>query len=170
MKKVSTLLILSFVICLTACEKKVSTSDEMLDVMKEKENISADMVECGSIIEHSTAIIIGMTGENDKTYHYYAAQFSQNTDGKYEFEADISLYDIEWQIRLGKLNTGYIIVCNNENVSTIQAVISSQRGDDITKNIKIENIPFVYYLDMSNIQANYDIQYKFLNENGDEIK
>lgn len=82
----------------------------------------------------------------------------------------ISLNDIGWQLRLGKLNTGYIIVCNNENVSTIQAVISPRNGADITKNIEINNIPFVYYLDMSSIPSDYDIQYKFLNENGEEIQ
>ena len=50
MKKVTVLLILSLAICLAACGKKVSTPDEMLDVVKEKENISAevDMIECGS--------------------------------------------------------------------------------------------------------------------------
>lgn len=78
--------------------------------------------------------------------------------------------DIGWQLRLEKLNTGYLIVCNNENVSTIQAVISPRNGADITKNIEINNIPFVYYLDMSNISSGYDIQYKFLNENGEEIQ
>lgn len=41
---------------------------------------------------------------------------------------------------------------------------------DITKNIEINNIPFVYYLDMSSIPSDYDIQYKFLNENGEEIQ
>ena len=41
MKKVTVLLILSLAICLAACGKKVSTPDEMLDVVKEKENISA---------------------------------------------------------------------------------------------------------------------------------
>lgn len=39
MKKVTVLLILSLAICLAACGKKVSTPDEMLDVVKEKENI-----------------------------------------------------------------------------------------------------------------------------------
>ena len=78
--------------------------------------------------------------------------------------------DIGWQLRLWKLNTGYIIVCNNENVSTIQAVISPRNGADITKNIEINNIPFVYHLDMSSIPSDYDIQYKFLNENGEEIQ
>ena len=90
--------------------------------------------------------------------------------GKYKYKNAISLNDIGWQLRLGKLNTGYIIVCNNENVSTIQAVISPRNGADITKNIEINNIPFVYYLDMSNIPSDYDIQYKFLNENGEEIQ
>ena len=37
MKKVTVLLILSLAICLAACGKKVSTPDEMLDVVKEKE-------------------------------------------------------------------------------------------------------------------------------------
>lgn len=152
--------------------KKVSTPDEMLDVVKEKENISAevDMIECGRIVDNDTTIVVGMPGENDKTYHYYAAQFSKNQDGKYKYKNAISLNDIGWQLRLGKLNTGYIIVCNNENVSTIQAVISPRNGADITKNIEINNIPFVYYLDMSNIPSDYDIQYKFLNENGEEIQ
>ena len=172
MKKVTVLLILSLAICLAACGKKVSTPDEMLDVVKEKENISAevDMIECGRIVDNDTTIVVGMTGENDKTYHYYAAQFSKNQDGKYKYKNAISLNDIGWQLRLGKLNTGYIIVCNNENVSTIQAVISPRNGADITKNIEINNIPFVYYLDMSNIPSDYDIQYKFLNENGEEIQ
>ena len=172
MKKVTVLLILSLAICLAACGKKVSTPDEMLDVVKEKENISAevDMIECGRIVDNDTTIVVGMTGENDKTYHNYAAQFSKNQDGKYKYKNAISLNDIGWQLRLGKLNTGYIIVCNNENVSTIQAVISPRNGADITKNIEINNIPFVYYLDMSNIPSDYDIQYKFLNENGEEIQ
>ena len=161
MKKVTVLLILSLAICLAACGKKVSTPDEMLDVVKEKENISAEV---------DMTIVVGMTGENDKTYHYYAAQFSKNQDGKYKYKNAISLNDIGWQLRLGKLNTGYIIVCNNENVSTIQAVISPRNGSDITKNIEINNIPFVYYLDMSSIPSDYDIQYKFLNENGEEIQ
>ena len=93
--------------------KKVSTPDEMLDVVKEKENISAevDMIECGRIVDNDTTIVVGMTGENDKTYHYYAAQFSKNQDGKYKYKNAISLNDIGWQLRLGKLNTGYIIVC-----------------------------------------------------------
>ena len=119
---------------------------------------------------NQSTIVVGMTGENDKTYHYYAAQFSKNQDGKYKYKNAISLNDIGWQLRLGKLNTGYIIVCNNENVSTIQAVISPRNGSDITKNIEINNIPFVYYLDMSSIPSDYDIQYKFLNENGEEIQ
>ena len=150
----------------------ISSGESMLDVAKEKENTSAevDMIECGRIVDNDTTIVVGMTGENDKTYHYYAAQFSKNQDGKYKYKNAISLNDIGWQLRLGKLNTGYIIVCNNENVSTIQAVISPRNGSDITKNIEINNIPFVYYLDMSNISSDYDIQYKFLNENGEEIQ
>lgn len=82
----------------------MSTPDEMLDVVKEKENISAevDMIECGRIVDNDTTIVVGMTGENDKTYHYYAAQFSKNQDGKYKYKNAISLNDIGWQLRLGK--------------------------------------------------------------------
>lgn len=96
--------------------------------------------------------------------------FPKNQDGKYKYKNAISLNDIGWQLRLGKLNTGYIIVCNNENVSTIQAVISATKWSWYNQNIEINNIPFVYYLDMSNIPSDYDIQYKFLNENGEEIQ
>lgn len=48
--------------------KKVSTPDEMLDVVKEKENISAevDMIECGRIVDNDTTIVVGMTGKTTK--------------------------------------------------------------------------------------------------------
>ena len=107
MKKVTVLLILSLAICLAACGKKVSTPDEMLDVVKEKENISAevDMIECGRIVDNDTTIVVGMTGENDKTYHYYAAQFSKNQDGKYKYKNVFFLNEIVWYFRLCKLNT-----------------------------------------------------------------
>ena len=67
--------------------KKVSTPDEMLDVVKEKENISAevDMIECGRIVDNDTTIVVGMTGENDKTYHYYAANIPSDYDIQYKF-------------------------------------------------------------------------------------
>ena len=63
MKKVTVLLILSLAICLAACGKKVSTPDEMLDVVKEKENISAevDMIECGRIVDNDTTIAVSYT-------------------------------------------------------------------------------------------------------------
>lgn len=170
MKKVIFLFILSFAICLAACSNKVSTSDEMLDVMKEKENISGDMIECGSIIDDSTMVVVGMTGESDKTYHYYAAQFLQDKDGKYQFETDISLNDIGWQMRVGKWKEGYVIVCNNENVSTIQIVISPRGEDEQVKKIEIEKVPFIYYLDMASIQSDYDIGYSFLNDKGEEVQ
>ena len=37
----------------------MSTPDEMLDVVKEKENISAevDMIECGRIVDNDTTIV-----------------------------------------------------------------------------------------------------------------
>ena len=40
------------------------------------------MIECGRIVDNDTTIVVGMTGENDKTYHYYAAQFSKKSGWK----------------------------------------------------------------------------------------
>jgi uncharacterized secreted protein with C-terminal beta-propeller domain len=48
----------------------------MLAVMKEEENISADIKECGKITDDDKVLIIGVTGENDKTYCYYVLRLS----------------------------------------------------------------------------------------------
>ena len=167
MKKVTVLLILSLAICLAACGKKVSTPDEMLDVVKEKENISAevDMIECGRIVDNDTTIVVGMTGENDKTYHYYAAQFSKNQDGKYKYKNAISLNDIGWQLRLGKLNTGYLIVCNNENVSTIPVSYTHLKGTFTLTNFttlpRVDFIcPWEYFFQLSDLSySSHDTKY-----------
>lgn len=170
MKKIIFLLVFSLALCLSACGDKSVSSDEMLGIMKEKANINAEMTECGSVSADNMTALIGMTGDNDKNYHYYAAEFSENKDGKYRFKKNIKLNNIGWQEFISKWNNGYIIVCNNENVSTVQAVITQKGAEEQTKNISVEQLPFVYYLDMSDAESDYDIKYIFLDSNGNEIE
>jgi hypothetical protein len=169
MKK-TILFICFFTICLTACSNNAKTNDEMLAVMKEEENISADIKECGKITDDDKVLIIGVTGENDKTYCYYAAQFVLEKNGEYSFEDDISLNTIGWQIRLCDWNKGYVLMCNNEAVKQISIEVNPKGEEKQIYALSVEELPFVYYLDMSAIKTNYDIQYTFIDCNGEEIE
>lgn len=168
MKKEIFLIMSSLIICLTACSNAVSNSGEMLETIKEKENISAEIAECGTVFDNGEVLIVGVTGENDKTHNYYAAQFSEEKEGKYQFEKIISLYEIGWQIRLCKWQEGYVIVCNNAEVEKIQIMIT-QNDEEQIKIIDVEKMPMVYYLDISDIESNYNIKYTFIDSQGNEV-
>lgn len=168
MKKIIFLFISFLVICLTACGNAASNSSEMLEIIKEKENISAEIAECGTVIDNGEVLIVGVTGENDKTHNYYAAQFSSKKKGKYQFEKIISLYEIGWQIRLCKWQEGYVIICNNAEVEKMQIVITKNDEEQI-KIIDVEKMPMVYHLDMSDAESGYNIKYTFFDSHGNEV-
>lgn len=168
MKKAVFLFVGFLIICLTACGNAVSNSDEMLEIIKEEENLSAEIAECGTVINNGKMLIVGITGENDKTYNYYAAQFSLEKEGKYQFEEMISTYKIGWQIRMCKWQEGYVIICNNPEVEKMQIVITENNEKQI-KIIDVEKIPMVYYLNMSDVKSNYNVEYTFIDSQGNEI-
>ena len=49
-KKWRRILIFSIIMCLNACGNTLCTKDEMLQAMKNEQNISGEIVECGSIV------------------------------------------------------------------------------------------------------------------------
>lgn len=168
MKKAIFLFMGFLIICLTACGNAVSNSSEMLEIIKEKENISVEIAECGTVIDNGKVLIVGVTGENDKTHNYYAAQFSSEKEGKYQFEKIVSIYKIGWQIRLCRWQEGYVIICNNAEVEKMHIVITKNNEEQM-KIIDVEKIPMVYYLDMSDVESNYNIKYTFIDSHGNEV-
>lgn len=154
--------------CITACSDTLIHTNDMLEIMKKEENISVEMRECKCIIGDTSLLMIGMTGENEKTYQYYAAQFSETKDGSYQFESNVPLDNIGWQIRLCKWQNGYVIICNNSAVNKIQISVT-QNGIKEEQNFDVKSLPWAYYLDMSGITSNYDIQYTFFDSDGNEL-
>lgn len=157
-------------IILAACgDAVIKSNQEMLDTIKEKENLSADLKECGAVVDNDRTLIVGMTGEREQTCHYYAGQFLMKKDGAYQFEKMVKLNDIGWQIRQCKWQDGYVIVCNNSEVSKVQIAITTKGNGEQAELFDVENVPWIHYLDLPDIQVDYDIQYIFLDSDGEKI-
>lgn len=170
MKKGILLLICSLTICLTSCNNTTTgNSGAMLNAIKEEKNISTDIKECEIIVNNGKALIIGVTGESDNTYDYYAAECSIEKEGEYRFERIVSLYNMGWQLRLRKWQNGYVIFCNNKEAKKLEIVINGVECGEQTKIEKIENIPWVYYLEDVPINSDYNIEWTFQDSKGNEV-
>ncbi len=158
------------VIILTACgDTVIKNNKEMLDIVKEKEKLSVDIKECGTVVDSDKVLIVGMTGEQEQTYNYYAGQFLIENDGEYQFDKMVKLNEIGWQIRQCKWQNGYVIVCNNSEVSKVQVTIMKKGNEEQVELFDVENVPWIHYLDMSDIKVDYDIQYIFFDSNGEKV-
>jgi len=154
----------------TACNKNIASNNaEMLDIIKETENDTRDIKECGIITLGDKLLIIGLSGENEYNYSYYAGEFSINEDSKYKFQRTIPLYSIGWQLRTNMWENGNVLLCNNDNVTKAQIIIKETGNKKSTITEEINEIPWVYYHNISDIH-NYDIQYKFLDAKNEEIQ
>lgn len=167
MKRAALSVMLILLILLTACGNTVVESNkEMLGVIKEKENLSSEIIECGTVTENDMVLMVGMTGENEQTYNYYAGQFFISKDQKYQFDKMVLLNEIGWQIRHCKWQNGYVIICNNREVAKVEAIIRETGGEEKTEVLEIDSVPSVHYVDVSDIKSDYEIEYVFLDSNG----
>lgn len=162
-------LYLLFICCIAACSRIATTQTEMLEIMREKENIEKKMEMCGYINTKDTAMIVGLTGDSEQTYQYHAALFSKDKAGKYIYKTNIILHSFEQQIYIGKCGPGYLIVCNDANACFFHAIVKSFEGNEDIKEVDIDQVPFVYYLDMTEFEYGYDITYIFFDRNGREL-
>lgn len=171
MKKAVLFGMLILLTLLTACGNTVvKSNEEMLEVMKAKENLSSEIIECGTVIEKDRVLTVGITGENEQTYHYYAGQFLISKDQKYKFDKMVALNKIGWQIRHCKWQNGYVIVCNNGEVAKVEAIIREVGGTERTAVFEMDSVPCVHYIDVSDMQSDYEIEYVFFDSNGNAIK
>ena len=112
------ILVYSLIISLlfTACGKNIASNNaEMLNIIKETKNDTRDIKECGTITIGDKLLMLGLSGDNEYNYSYYAGEFLIIEDNKYEFERTIPLYNIGWQIYTKMWENGNILFCNNSD-------------------------------------------------------
>lgn len=63
-----------------------------------------------------------------------------------------------------------MIVCTNETARKLSVAITPKGKQTEVKEIDVDEIPFVYYMDMSGYEGGYDADYKFLDQDGIEIR
>ena len=171
MKKVVILLSLVLIICLAGCEKTVSTADEMLEIMQREGEISAELRECGTLVNGDTLLLIASEGADERVSTYCAAEFSITEEGKYRFEVmvDRDMYKLGWQVGMCKWKKGYALVSCNRDAKKVRIRIKESGAPEREMLVEIEKIPWVYYLDMSGTKTDYDINYTLLDSFGREM-
>ena len=165
------ILVYSLIISLlfTACGKNIASNNaEMLNIIKETKNDTRDIKECGTITIGDKLLMLGLSGDNEYNYSYYAGEFLIIEDNKYEFERTIPLYNIGWQIYTKMWENGNILFCNNSDAVKVQIIIKEIGNETYTITEEINEIPWIYYHDISDIH-NDNIEYKFLDANNKEI-
>ena len=172
MKKVI-ISILFVVFLFTACSNKsmiVSNNQEMLQIIKTEENISTDIKECCELSVDNELLMVGITGEFPQTHNYYAAHFPSAENGGYEFKGSIALIEHGWQLMGCKWQNGYVFICNNDDVVKLKIEAQKAGDEKQTTVLDVESIPWIYYMDLSELQPNYDMTFTYLDSNGNEVR
>lgn len=155
---------------LCACGSTVCQKDGMLQAMKEEQNISGEVQECGSVAVGDKVLFVGANESDGKIFDYCAAQFAEKGKDQYQYDRKISVSYEEGQVGICKWQDGYVIVCTNETARKFSAAITPKGKQTEVKEIDVDEIPFVYYMDMSEYEGGYDADYKFLDQDGVEIR
>ncbi len=168
-KKWRRILIFSIIMCLNACGNTLCTKDEMLQAMKNEQNISGEIVECGSIVLDDKVLCVGANVSGGKVFDYCAAQFVEKQEGKYQYENKVSVLYEENQSGICKWQDGNVIICTNEKAKKVRVEIMSKNEKIECKEIDVDKVPFVYYMDMSEYAGGYDVDYRFLDQDGVDL-
>ena len=159
----------TIVMCLSACGNTPCTKDEMSQVMKNKQNISGEILECGNIVLDDKVLCVGANVSGDKVFDYCAAQFVEKQEGQYQYENKVTVLYEENQSGICKWQDGTVIICTNEKAKKVRVDIVPKNKKIECKEIDVDKIPFVYYMDMSEYAGGYDVHYRFLDQDGANI-
>jgi hypothetical protein len=172
MKKfVSTLLILCLLLIFASCGRIAADNEGMVQIIAEENGISGELLtKVIGTVEHGDVLLMCVaTGNEYQGHQYYAAEFKQKEDN-YEFvhsyklyERGIDMYSLMWA-------DGYFFLSNNIKSKSLQILFLN--GEKENMMIAVDEVPFVYYLDLSEMNKNkatYSFEYHFLNEKGEAI-
>lgn len=154
----------------TSCGKDLLyDEDALLHAIKEEENLSADPRKCDAIIASDKMLLIAVSGDAVQSYKYYVAEFSAEKGDAYRFIQSVLLSKIAQQVYLCKWQDGYVVICGNEQVSTFEATIQFNEGKREHVSAQVNSFPWVYYLEVNNEHAGYEIEYHFKDKEGENI-
>lgn len=172
MKKLAGILLSAcLMVSLTGCGRTAGNGEEMLQILAEKEGFSGEpsAQTIGTVEQDDAVLLCVMTGDENQGFRYYAAEWETEEDG-YEFvrtcplrRRGMDLYSLEWA-------DGYVFLSNNADSGSLQIRFPNHERKD--ERIAIDAVPFVYYLDLSDVQrgeAEYAFEYYFLNGDGEAI-
>lgn len=64
---------------------------------------------------------------------------------------------------------GNVIICTNEKAKKVRVEIMSKNKKIECKEIDVDKVPFVYYMNMSEYAGGYDVDYRFLDQDGVDL-
>jgi len=172
MKKcVLSLIVACLIFAISGCSQTADNTEEMLRIIAEEEGISDELEiqTIGTVDLGQMMLVCAMTGNENQGHQYLAAEFQQEKDRyvfvkSYKpFKRGTDMYSLMWA-------DGYVFISNNENSRSLQ--IRFPNGEQPDELVSVDQVPFVYYLDLSEADSNetsYSFDYYFLNENGEPM-
>lgn len=169
MKKAFVIMCVCVMFFLSGCSDSVDSNEEMLQVLKEEADIAAAISECAIVRNDNKILVVGVTGTNEQTQEYYAAEFLERKKDEYVFLRNVPLTECGWQNRVCYFGTGKVFICNNIDARSFEGIIK-ERGRETKKiNVKITDIPWSYFLDLSDVNNSYESSFYFVDKNGETI-
>lgn len=146
-----------------------SSTEEILEVIAAKEGVtdSSTMHMLGTVKSGDKILVCAMAEDQYGNRKYFAAEFKQHNTwyhyvhNYYAVERGADCYALHWC-------NGYVFMSNNEALKSLQLNFSSDIIESTT--IQVEEVPFVYFLDLSSIEAGSNsFKYNFLDKFGNDI-
>lgn len=143
MKKIL-IIILTSVMFLCACERKYSTPDKMIDVIRNESHYSVSEADtiyfAGECRKENYALLWYIIGNDPYNLEYVPAECYITMDNEYIFNQIYSPVDKRENISVFQWHNGYSFLINNPNCKKLVV----RRGTDIIE-LNITQYPFVYY-------------------------
>lgn len=159
-------LVIMMLLSLVGCKSTLTSPDGLIEKAREEIPISEattiDMQIVGSIEKDENALIWFMSGNENQAHYYLPMECILKDSDKYEYvrvgkpiERGTNIVFYEWQ-------GGYAFLVNNKNCKSIQ--ITDRTGMHTEEIEETDFYPFIFYNEV------IPLEYKFLNEAGDELK
>ena len=162
-------------LCLPAvfagCGQTAVDEQEMVQIMAQKNGISGEAVmrSAGTVDLGDVVLMLALTGDQNQGRKYYAAEFRREVN-QYQFAHSYKLMERGTDMTSLMWADGYVFLSNSESSKSLR--IRFPNGEKEDELIPIETTPFVYYLDLSEVQTDkveFSFEYHFMNEKGEVI-
>lgn len=164
MKKIlSTTVLIILILSMAGCKKTASNNEDFIQIAREEIPVAdaetIDIQIIASVDKDNRSFVCYMTGNETQSRSYYALEFKNKGNARYEFVKLYKSMERGSDIYIQSWRDGYVFIVNNDACMNIQ--LSYPEGE--TQLIEVGKLPFLHYAEPT------PLEYKFLDSEGNII-